>query len=227
MKTVAVVKLGVLGGARGEVGVVDFPKPEIGPEDVLIKVAYCSICGSDPHIMSGLIPLTLPYGLGHEVSGTIAELGPKATIKGLKVGDRVAGNFGEVCGVCYYCRNGQEQFCNRTVETMRPGMAEYVRWHEQQVYRIPDSVSLEEACLTEPVAIAMRAIERADIRVGAKVAVSGAGGIGLLPCSVRKDLRRLFRYGDRAGRRQIEAGRRTRSGIMRSIQPRTTSWPRP
>jgi (R,R)-butanediol dehydrogenase / meso-butanediol dehydrogenase / diacetyl reductase len=180
MKTVAMVKAGQLGGSRGEVGAVDFPKPEPGPEDVLIRVAYCSICGSDPHVLTGLFPLPVPFGLGHEASGTIVALGPQATVKNLKVGDRVTGNYGRVCGTCYYCRNGQEQFCAKIFETAKPAMAEYVCWHEQQVHKIPDSVSLEEACLTEPVAIALRGIEKADLRIGARVAISGAGGIGLL-----------------------------------------------
>jgi (R,R)-butanediol dehydrogenase/meso-butanediol dehydrogenase/diacetyl reductase len=65
-------------------------------------------------------------------------------------------------------------------------MAEYIAWHEGQVFKIPDSVSLEEACLTEPVAIALRAIERADLRVGAKLAISGAGGIGLMLVQLAK-----------------------------------------
>ncbi len=186
MKIVAMVKAGEIGGPRGEVGVVDFPMPEPGPEDVLIKVGYCSICGSDPHVLTGVFPLPTPFGLGHEASGTIVTLGAQATVKGLKVGDRVAGNYGRVCGTCYYCRNGQEQFCENTGASFKPAMAEYVCWHEQQVYKIPDSVSLEEACLTEPVAIALRGIEKADLRVGARVAVSGAGGIGLLMVQLAK-----------------------------------------
>jgi (R,R)-butanediol dehydrogenase / meso-butanediol dehydrogenase / diacetyl reductase len=191
MKVVAVVKNGnPQTGEKGQIGVVDLPKPSIGSEDVLIKVAYCSICGSDPHSLTGLWPLQLPHGLGHEVSGTIEALGPEAKRKGLKIGDRVAGNFVQFCGACYYCRNGQEQFCPKIMEeglaAARPGMAEYVAWHEGQVFRIPDSVSLEEACLTEPVAIALRAVERADLRIGARIAVSGAGGIGLLIVQLAK-----------------------------------------
>jgi (R,R)-butanediol dehydrogenase / meso-butanediol dehydrogenase / diacetyl reductase len=191
MKVVAVVKNGdPATGKLGEVGVVDFPRPTIGPEEVLIKVAYCSICGSDPHSLTGAHPLPLPFGLGHELSGTIVEVGPRATRKGLKVGDRVSGNFVQFCGTCYYCRNGQEQFCPKVFEDVmsnaRPGMAEYVPWHEGQAYKIPDSVSLEEACLTEPVAIALRGVERADLKPGAKVAISGAGGIGLILVQLAK-----------------------------------------
>lgn len=182
MKALAVTEPGNLAeNIKGKLAVCDFPMPEPGDEDVLIKVAYCAICGSDPHLVNGFYPLPyLPFGLGHEASGIVVGLGKNATTKGLKIGDRVAGNFVHFCGSCYYCRNGQEQFCTRANDRIVPGMAEYMCWHESQVYKIPDSVSLRQACLTEPLAIALRAIEKADIRPGAKVAVSGAGGMGML-----------------------------------------------
>ncbi|MDR2385679.1 MAG: alcohol dehydrogenase catalytic domain-containing protein [Tannerella sp.] len=187
MKLLAVTRLGDMKkNIKGEIGIVDAPMPKPGPADVLIKVAYCAICGSDPHLINGAFPIPIPFGLGHEASGTVVELGEKAVKKGLKVGDRVAGNFVKFCGSCYYCRNGQEQFCPYMNETVVPGMAEYMVWDESQVYKIPDSVSLRKACLTEPVAIALRAVERADIRVGAKVAVSGAGGMGLIISQLAK-----------------------------------------
>ena len=72
---------------RGAVGVMDTPDIPLGPHDVKIKVAYCAICGSDPHLISGIFPnRVVPFGLGHEVSGVVTEVGPEATIKGLKVG---------------------------------------------------------------------------------------------------------------------------------------------
>ena len=80
---------------KASAGAVDVPDLEqfpMGDEDVRIKVAYCAICGSDPHLVDGYLTRSA-LGLGHEMSGVITELGPKATTKGLKVGDRVAGNF--------------------------------------------------------------------------------------------------------------------------------------
>ena len=90
------------------------------------------------------------------------------------------------CGTCYYCRNGQENLCHVTWEFNRPAMAEYVAWHESQLYKIPDSVDLIDACLTEPLAIALHAVERGELRIGARVAVSGAGGIGLMIVQLAK-----------------------------------------
>ncbi len=184
MKTIAAVKIGSLKDphekTRGRVQVLDFPEQQIGDEDVKIKVAYCAICGSDPHLVEGIFDLEPPFGLGHEVSGVIAALGQHATKKGLKVGDRVAGNFLKFCGTCYYCLNEQEQFCENAGESNRPGMAEYLVWHESQVWKIPDSVSLEEACLLEPVSIAVRILDKAKMKIGQRVAISGGGPIGLL-----------------------------------------------
>jgi len=158
----------------------DVPEPVAGPEDVKIKVEYTSICGSDPHIVDGTLPVSYPPRImGHEMSGTVVELGKDANTKGLKVGDRVTGNPVRYCGVCDYCRNGQEHYCLKLAVFFPPGtMAEYVVWHEQQVFKLPDGISFEEGCLTEPVSVCLRGIDLSDIREGSTVAITGLGGIG-------------------------------------------------
>ena len=184
MKSIRCVKIGSLREKdpekKGKIEVWDVPEDPVGPEDVKIKVAYCAICGSDPHLVEGIFGWPVPYGMGHEVSGVIMEVGEKATKKGLKVGDRVAGNFLKFCGTCYYCQNGQQQFCEHADESNHPGFSETLVWHESQVYKLPDSVSLKEGCLLEPVSIAVRAMDKAELRFGQRVLVSGGGPIGLL-----------------------------------------------
>ena len=184
MKTVTVTKIGSLREAdeakRGKVEITDFPDVPCGDEDIKIKVAYCSICGSDPHLVENIFGWDPPYGVGHELSGVVVEIGKKATRKGFKIGDRVAGNFLHFCGTCYYCQNGQQQFCENCNETNRPGMSEYVTWHESQVYKLPDSVSLKQGCLLEPVSIAVRLMDKLQSKLGQRVAISGGGPIGLL-----------------------------------------------
>ena len=184
MKSVTVLSIGSLRAEneadRGKVQVCDIPEPELGDEQVKIKVAYCSICGSDPHhIQENPFGWDVPFGLGHEMSGVIVEVGKKAVKKGLKVGDRVAGNFMHFCGTCYYCRNRQEQFCEFAPETNQPCMSEYVTWHEAQVYKLPDDVSLKMGCLLEPVSVAVRVMDKIGPRIGQRVAVCGGGPIGL------------------------------------------------
>ncbi len=158
----------------------DVPEQDVGPEDVKIKVEYTSICGSDPHIVDGKLPVSYPPRImGHEMSGTIVELGEQANTKGLMLGDRVTGNPVRYCGVCDYCRNGLEHYCLKLAVYFPPGtMAESVVWHEQQVFKLPDSLSFEEGCLTEPVSVCLRGIELANIREGSTVAILGLGGIG-------------------------------------------------
>ncbi len=191
MKTVAVTKVGRLADpdedARGTVEVIDFPRQPLGPEDVRIRIAYSSICGSDPHVAEGFFRRDVPFGLGHEVSGVVVELGERTTRSGLSIGDRVACNFLKFCGVCRPCLDGRQQFCeNLRNEYRRPGMSEEVVWHESQVYRLPDSVSLLEGCLLEPTSIAVRIADKARIRVGDRVAVCGGGPIGQLALQVLK-----------------------------------------
>ena len=190
MKTAAVTKIGSLKdpdeSKRGVIELIDFPEPEMEPEYVKIRVAYCAICGSDPHTAEGSFGPHVPQTLGHEVSGVIVELGSKVTKNGLKVGDHVAGNFLNFCGSCYYCRKGLQQFCTNPSEKRSPGMSEFVIWHQSQVHKLPDSVSLRAGCMLEPLSVAVRAADKVRPKVGDRIAVSGGGPIGQLVLQVLK-----------------------------------------
>ncbi|GGA69503.1 sorbitol dehydrogenase [Pseudoclavibacter endophyticus] len=194
MKTVAVTKIGSLRdpdeAARGRIGIVDLPAPELGPEDVRIRVAYSAICGSDPHLAEGFFGTDVPIGLGHELSGVIEALGAQGGVVAgrgrLKVGDRVAGNFLRFCGSCPPCVDGRQQFCERIGDYNRPGMAETVTWHESQVHVLPETVSLRHGCILEPTSVAVRIADKANIRVGDRVVICGGGPIGQLALQVLK-----------------------------------------
>ena len=187
MRTLCGVRVGNMKDPNPDTrGLVDFrelPVTPLGPQDVRIKVAYCAICGSDPHAVDGCFGQpkgdTTPIPLGHEVSGIVVELGPDATHKGLKIGDRVGGNFIRFCGGCDNCLNGKQQFCTN-VRGGDAGMAQYMVWHEDQVMKLPDSVSLKEGCLLEPLSIAIRMMDKCKVRCGDSVCVCGGGPIGLL-----------------------------------------------
>jgi L-iditol 2-dehydrogenase len=190
MRTVAVTKIGSLRDpdeqTRGRIGVVEFPEQPLGPEDVRIRVAYAAICGSDPHLAEGYFGTDVPIGLGHEISGVIEALGDAAHRNGLKVGDRVAGNFLRFCGTCRPCQEGRQQFCENIQDYNRPGMAETVTWHESQVYRLPDDVTLLKGCLLEPTSVAVRIADKTGIKVGDRVVVCGGGPIGQLALQVMR-----------------------------------------
>ena len=160
----------------------DAESSPLAPNEVRIKVAYCAICGSDPHTIGGFFGWPTPFSIGHEISGVIVEMGSAAgrSGKGLKVGDRVAGNFLGHCGECYYCQNGQEQFCPHAEEYNSPGFSQYIIWTEGQVYKLPDDVTLKQGCLLEPTAIICRAMDKINMQYGSRVAICGGGPIGLL-----------------------------------------------
>ncbi|MDO4492219.1 MAG: alcohol dehydrogenase catalytic domain-containing protein [Lachnospiraceae bacterium] len=188
MKTLCGVRVGDMKNPdpekKGLVDFVDLPMPKMGPQDVRIKVAYCAICGSDPHVVAGCFGQeegdTTPIPLGHEISGIVVELGPEANHKGLKVGDKVAGNFLRFCGGCYYCQNGQQQFCENAQLYNRPGDAPELIWHEDQVYKLPEGVGLKKGCLLEPMSIIVRMLDKANMKAGMTVCVCGGGPIGLM-----------------------------------------------
>ena len=193
VETVAVTKIGSLrdpdAGRRGQIGVVTFPADELGPEDVRLTVAYAAICGSDPHLAEGFFGTEVPIGLGHEISGVITEIGPGVRRTDLAVGDRVSGNFVRFCGTCPPCQDGRQQFCEHLGDYNRPGMARTVVWHESQVYRLPEGVSLLKGCLLEPASVAVRIADKTRIRPGDRVAICGGGPIGQLA------LQLMHRYG--------------------------------
>ena len=192
MKCLAVTRPGDLRDKNPETGgiieIQDKPEPQVvGPTEVKIKIAYCAICASDPHVAQNIFGRTPPYGMGHEVSGVIVEMGSEVNTKNLKVGDRVAGNFLRACGRCYNCQNGHPEFCTHAIdEGVAPGYAQYVVWDEGQVWKIPDDMPLRKACLLEPTSIAVRVADRTDLKVGETVCIQGGGPIGQLCLQVLK-----------------------------------------
>lgn len=181
---------------RPGIELVELPEPVItNPTQVKVKVAFASICGSDIHTVKGEADdhwaevgygANEPIPLGHEASGTVVEIGSGATIKGLKVGDKVSYYYNYYCGSCYFCRNGQEQFCLNVLTDTCGAMSEYMVLEEQQVFKLRDEVELSRACLVEPISVCLHGIDIARIKAGAKVAISGGGGVGLLMLQLAK-----------------------------------------
>lgn len=159
----------------------DIPKPTVEKGKVLIKIAYCGVCGSDlPRYFEGGVH-AYPQILGHEFSGIIEEIGEGITQ--LKVGDQVAVAPLVPCHGCCNCRKGLPSMCTcySFIGSREQGaMAEYVCVPEQNCIKIPEGISLKEAALLEPLTVALHSIERVNIQAGMSVIVYGAGTIGLL-----------------------------------------------
>ena len=163
------------------------PMPAVGPEDVLIAVKACGICGSDVHGMDGSTGRRRPpIVMGHEAAGVIAEVG--AGVSGWAKGDRVTFDSTIYCGTCPFCRQGRVNLCdNRRVlgvscaEYRRHGaFAEYVAVPQHILYRMPEGLSFERAAMVEALSIALHAAGRTAIRLNDTAVVVGAGMIGLL-----------------------------------------------
>ncbi len=164
---------------------VDDPKP--GHDDMIVEVAACGICGSDVEYFLGRSPVGTadgkgPLVLGHEFSGKIVELGAGAVGGGLTVGDRVTVNPIQSCARCDACRSGTPQFCTGLSVlgvTTNGGFAQFARTNVAHAYKVPDSLSDEQAAFVEMLAAAVNAVEKADIRPAQRVAIYGPGPVGL------------------------------------------------
>lgn len=167
---------------KSNISVEEIPVKEIGPDEVLIDVAYCGVCGTDLHIFhgdKGAAEVRPPVILGHEFSGVISKIG--SDVHGVKVGDRVCVDPNNTCGSCYACRNGMAHFCGNMIgygTTTNGGFAEKAVVAEKQVYRISDQLTLQEAAMAEPVSCCIHGIDLCNIRPGSTALIIGGGPIG-------------------------------------------------
>lgn len=166
---------------------VQMDVPEIGPDDVLVRVRACGICGSDVHGLDGSTGRRLPpIVMGHEAAGVVERAG--ANVHDLKPGDRVTFDSTIYCGQCFYCARGEVNLCdNRMVLGVSPGeyrrhgaFAEFVAVPRRIIYRLPDSLSFEQAALIEAASVAVHAVNLTPVRLGDTAVVVGAGMIGVL-----------------------------------------------
>lgn len=173
----------------GNMEIRQIPDPEPGPGQILLKVAYAGICGSDMHIYSGAIEFKkYPRVPGHEISGIIVATGPG--VQNWQVGERVTTEHTfSTCGQCFYCRRGEYQECADRQSLgfdINGGFAEYVLASINMLHRLPENLPLEAAALSEPLASAVHAVGKAGINWGDTVLVIGPGPIGQLVAQVAK-----------------------------------------
>jgi len=165
----------------------DFPVPEIGPEELLVRVKACGICGSDVHGFDGSTGRRIPpLIMGHEAAGVVARAG--ADVSNFREGDRVTFDSMISCGKCYFCRRGAINLCdNRRIlgvsiaEYRRHGaFAEYVAVPQHITFRLSDSVPFEHAAMIEPVSVAVHGVNLTPLALGDSAVVIGTGMVGLL-----------------------------------------------
>lgn len=170
----------------GKINIKEIDKPKPGPGEVLIKLGYVGICGSDVHYYEhgriGDFIVEKPLILGHECSGIIEEIGEGVTELG--VGDRVVPEPGYACNKCEYCKTGRYNLCDSMTFMATPpvdgAFCEYIVYPDDMTFILPDKVTLKEGALIEPLAIGIYAAQRGNVFPGARVLVQGAGCIGLV-----------------------------------------------
>lgn len=172
----------------------EIPVPDIGPEEVLIKVHCLGVCATDLEVYQGNMAYFLsgqaayPIIPGHEWSGEIVAVGSK--VKRFAPGDRVTGEITIACGRCAYCLKGAYNMCPDRMETGLIGMngaaSQFMVYPAFALYQFAPTISYEEAALLEPSAVAYRGVSKLKVHPGDRVAVIGAGPIGLLAVQIAK-----------------------------------------
>lgn len=164
----------------------DIEIPKLKEKDVLIKVEYVGICGSDVHYLEhgkiGDFIVNGDFILGHECAGTVVEIG--TGVENLKVGDRVALEPGQTCGQCEFCKSGRYNLC-RAVEFLATPpyhgcLMNYIAFPENMAFKLPDNISTKEGALVEPLAVGLHAANQGNVKLGDSVVILGAGTIGLV-----------------------------------------------
>ena len=163
------------------------PRPSLQPDEVLVRVRACGICGSDVHGMTGSTGRRIPpIVMGHEAAGELVEIG--SGVEGWATGERVTFDSTVYCGQCWFCTRGEVNLCeDRRVlgvsckEYRRNGaFAEYVAVPARILYRLPASISFQEAAMVEAVSVAVHALKRTPLGKSDTAVVLGTGMIGLL-----------------------------------------------
>ncbi|MEY0289619.1 MULTISPECIES: L-threonine 3-dehydrogenase [Providencia] len=174
--------------AEPGIWMTDVPKPELGHNDVMIKIRKTAICGTDVHIYNwdewSQKTIPVPMVVGHEYIGEIVAIGQE--VKGFKIGDRVSGEGHITCGHCRNCRGGRTHLCRNTigVGVNREGcFAEYLVIPTFNAFKIPDNIPDEIAAIFDPFGNAVHTALSFDL-VGEDVLVSGAGPIGIMAAAV-------------------------------------------
>ena len=239
------MKAAILDSAPGGLHIEEIPMPEPRAGEVLVRVSACGVCHTDLHVMKAEVAFPTPAVMGHEISGTVAALGPG--VAGPPVGTRVVSAFIMPCGFCAPCGAGRDDLCdsffamNRLKGTLydgtsrlrrkdgspiamysMAGLAEYAVVPATDVFPLADGLPLEESSVLGcAIFTAYGAVRHgADLRGGERIAVVAAGGVGINIIQIAQGVRRVA---DHRGRRQ---GRQAR-GRARGSAPPMSSTPRP
>ena len=180
--------------SMGKIEIIEKDIPRVKNNEVLVKLEYVGICGSDLHYYEhgriGNFIVNFPFVLGHECSGTVVETGEG--VKHLKNGDRVALEPGKTCGICEFCKTGRYNLCKDVIFFATPPVdgifQEYTAHEADLCFKLPENVNTMEGALIEPLSVGFHAALTGGAKLGQTAAVSGSGCIGLVSMLALKAL---------------------------------------
>jgi threonine 3-dehydrogenase len=203
----------------------DIPVPEIGPNEVLIKIKKTAICGTDLHIYNwdkwAQETVPVPMAVGHEFVGEVAAIGSE--VAGFKIGDRVSGEGHLTCGHCRQCRAGKRHLCRNTegVGYDCPGcFAEYFKLPAVNVFKVPDNIPDDIAAFFDPLGNAVHTTLSFDL-VGEDVLITGAGPIGIMAALIARHVGARFVVVSDINPYRLELARKV--GVTRAVDSKTES----
>ncbi len=169
-----------------QIEIRDIEIPKLKDKDVLVKLEYVGICGSDVHYLEhgkiGDFIVDGDFILGHECSGTVVEIG--SGVQNLKVGDKVALEPGITCGQCEFCKTGRYNLCPEVEFLATPpyhgSLMNYIAFPENMCFKLPENITTKEGALVEPLAVGLHAAMQGNVKLGDSVVILGAGTIGLV-----------------------------------------------
>ncbi|WP_164761863.1 MULTISPECIES: zinc-dependent alcohol dehydrogenase family protein [unclassified Mesorhizobium] len=167
--------------AVGGITLRDVDMPDIGADELLVRIEACGVCGTDRHLFHGEFPCTPPVTPGHEFSGLVEAIGK--SVSGFAIGDRVTGDPNIACGRCARCHAGQVNLCSnlRAIGIHRDGgFAEYLALPQKQAFVLPAGLNPLHGAFCEPLGCCLHGVDLAGIKPGSSVVVLGGGVIGLL-----------------------------------------------
>ncbi|TIN31351.1 MAG: iditol 2-dehydrogenase [Mesorhizobium sp.] len=167
--------------AVGSIALREVDKPDIGPDELLVLIEACGVCGTDRHLFHGEFPCMPPVTPGHEFSGIVEAIGK--SVSGFAVGDRVTGDPNIACGRCAHCHAGRVNLCSnlRAIGIHRDGgFAQYLALPQKQAFVLPADLDPMHGAFCEPLGCCLHGVDLAEIKPGGSVVVLGGGVIGLL-----------------------------------------------
>jgi L-iditol 2-dehydrogenase len=172
------MKAAIYPGQGKRIFIADMPDPEPGPDDVVIKVARCGVCGTDLSMTKGGM---WDYGsncqFGHEYAGEIVALGK--SVEGFRTGEKITAVPSLSCGQCEACKHGNPVLCRAATGSAMVGFADYARVPTSVAVKLPQSISFTDGALIEPLAISLYGVRHSGIQPGARVLVLGGGTVAL------------------------------------------------